>query len=202
MTLPLKLIVGLGNPGEQYRETRHNAGVWFVTRFAELHDATFKEEKKFFGRMATAAVDGRELRLLIPSTWMNESGRCVGIVANFYKIAPEEILIAHDELDLPIGIVRFKQGGGLAGHKGLRDIAAALGGSQAFNRLRIGVGHPGHKSAVTGHVLGRASKQDKAVIDQCIDEALRYMSLAIEGEWEHAMNRLNGFNAFEGEEDD
>ena len=195
MSPPLRLIVGLGNPGEQYRDTRHNAGAWFVSRFAELHRATFKDEKKFFGRTTTAMVDGRELRLLIPTTYMNESGKCVGAFANFFKIVPEEMLIAHDELDLPTGVVRFKQGGGLAGHNGLRSISAALGGSTAFNRLRIGVGHPGHKTAVTGHVLGRASKDDKSLMDECIDEAIRFMPLAISGEWEKAMNGLNGFNA-------
>lgn len=195
MGQPLRLIVGLGNPGEQYKDTRHNVGAWFVSRLADLLGASLKEEKKFFGRTAAATVDALELRLLIPSTYMNESGRCVGAVANYYRIAPEQILIAHDELDLPIGGVRFKCGGGLAGHNGLRDIAAALGGDQAFNRLRIGVGHPGHKTEVTGHVLGRASRDDKALIDQAIDEAIRFMPLAVAGEWENAMNGLNGFNA-------
>lgn len=195
MSHPLRLIVGLGNPGAQYADTRHNAGVWCVTRFADQHAATFKDERKFFGKTATAFVNGRELRLLVPTTYMNESGRAVAAIARFYKIEPEEMLIMHDELDLPIGVVRFKQGGGLAGHNGLRDISAALGGSQAFGRLRIGVGHPGDKTRVTGHVLGKASANDRALIDACIDEALRYIDLAIEGEWELAMNRLNGFDA-------
>ncbi|HKI73161.1 MAG TPA: aminoacyl-tRNA hydrolase, partial [Pseudomonadales bacterium] len=179
MSHPLRLIVGLGNPGDQYRETRHNAGAWFVGRYAESLGAAFKDEKKFFGRMATATIEGREVRFLLPSTYMNESGKSVGAVANFFKMAPEEILIAHDELDLAIGIVRFKPGGGLAGHNGLRDISASLGGSQAFNRLRIGVGHPGDKSAVIGHVLSKASREDKTIIDACIDEAMRYMPIAV-----------------------
>jgi len=195
MGKPLKLIVGLGNPGERYSDTRHNAGIWFVTRFAERHEAEFREERKFFGSVATTVAEGQELRLLIPGTYMNESGRSVGAIARFFKIEPEEMLIVHDELDLDIGVVRFKQGGGLAGHNGLRDIAAALGGSQAFNRLRIGVGHPGDKTRVTGHVLGKATAEDKQLIERCIDEALRFMPLAIRGEWEQAMNNLNGFRA-------
>lgn len=201
MSQSLRLIVGLGNPGNEYRDTRHNAGAWFVSRFAEIHGAVFKEERKFFGRIAVATAEGQELRLLLPSTYMNESGKSVGAVAHFFKIAPEEILIVHDELDLATGVIRFKQGGGLAGHNGLRDIAAALGGSQAFNRLRIGVGHPGHKGAVTGHVLGRASQADRTLIETCIEEAMRYMPLAIAGEWEKAMNSLNGFDAREGEDE-
>jgi len=131
--------------------------------------------------------------LLIPSTYMNESGKSVGSLASFFKISADRILIAHDELDLGIGIIRFKQGGGLAGHNGLRDIASSLGGNQDFNRLRIGVGHPGTKSQVTGHVLGKASAEDKDVIGQCIDEAFECMPLAIKGGWEKAMNRLHNF---------
>lgn len=195
MSHPLRLVVGLGNPGDQYRDTRHNAGAWFVSRYAGICGASFKDERKFFGRSAIVTAEGRELRLLVPTTYMNESGRCVGAVARFYRIAPQEILIAHDELDLPTGVARFKAGGGLAGHNGLRDITAALGGDQSFNRLRIGVGHPGHQAGVIGHVLSKASREDKALIDACIDEAIRFMPLAIEGEWEKAMNGLNGFDA-------
>lgn len=201
MSRPLKLIVGIGNPGDRYAETRHNVGVWFVDRLARDLGATLREDRKFFGRAATATFEGVELRLLIPSTYMNESGRSVAAISRFYKIEPDEILIAHDELDLPIGVIRFKAGGGLAGHNGLRDISAALGGAQAFNRLRIGVGHPGDKSRVTGHVLGRASSTDKSLIDACIDEALRYLPHAIHGDMDRAMNELNGFNAGEDEDD-
>lgn len=193
MSQPLKLIVGVGNPGSQYAETRHNAGVWLVERLASQLGAVFKEEKKFFGRVATTQAEGRELRLLVPTTYMNESGKSVGALARFYKYEPGEILIVHDELDLPIGVVRYKEGGGLAGHNGLRDIASALGGSQDFNRIRIGVGHPGDKSEVTGHVLGKASAVDKDAISQCIDEALRNLPLALEGNIEQAMNNVNGF---------
>ena len=193
MSSNLKLIVGLGNPGEQYARTRHNAGVWFVSRFADQQGATFKEEKKFFGRTATTLFESQEIRLLLPTTYMNESGKSVRALAHFFKIPPEQILIVHDELDLPTGVIRFKQGGGLAGHNGLRDITQRLGGNQDFNRLRIGVGHPGQKSDVTGHVLGTVSKKDESTIYQCIDEALRLMPLVVNGEWQKAMNELNGF---------
>jgi len=193
MSSNLKLIVGLGNPGEQYARTRHNAGVWFVSRFADQQGATFKEEKKFFGRTATTLFESQEMRLLLPTTYMNESGKSVRALAHFFKIPPEQILIVHDELDLPTGVIRFKQGGGLAGHNGLRDITQRLGGNQDFSRLRIGVGHPGQKSDVTGHVLGTVSKKDESTIYQCIDEALRLMPLVVNGEWQKAMNELNGF---------
>jgi PTH1 family peptidyl-tRNA hydrolase len=193
MSSNLKLIVGLGNPGEQYARTRHNAGVWFVSRFADQKGATFKEEKKFFGRTATTLFESQEMRLLLPTTYMNESGKSVRALAHFFKIPPEQILIVHDELDLPTGVIRFKQGGGLAGHNGLRDITQRLGGNQDFNRLRIGVGHPGQKSDVTGHVLGTVSKKYESTIYQCIDEALRLMPLVVNGEWQKAMNELNGF---------
>lgn len=192
MSLPLKLIVGIGNPGEQYARTRHNVGVWFVSRFADQQGVTFSEQKKFFGRIGSFFSSGQEIRLLLPNTYMNESGKSVGAVANFYKIEPEEILVVHDELDLATGLIRFKQGGGLAGHNGLRDITKRLAGSQDYNRLRIGVGHPGDKADVTGHVLGKVSAKDELVINECIAEALRVMPTAIVGEWENAMNQLNG----------
>ncbi len=193
MGLFTKLIVGLGNPGEQYARTRHNAGVWFVSRFADQQGAIFKDEKKFFGRSTVAQYESREIRLLLPGTYMNESGKAVGTLANFFKIPAKQILIVHDELDLPIGVIRFKQGGGLAGHNGLRDIARCLGGNQDFGRLRIGVGHPGVKSEVTGHVLGKVSANDESVIYRCIDEALSVLPLAVKGEWQQAMTDLNGF---------
>lgn len=193
MGSPLKLIVGLGNPGEKYADTRHNAGAWFVARLAGEYGASFKPEKKFFGDVAVARPAGQEIRLMLPSTYMNESGKAVGAIARFFKIDPTEMLIAHDELDLDMGVIRFKSGGGLAGHNGLRDISAALGGSQDFARLRIGVGHPGNRTQVTGHVLGKTPKADRERIDACIDEAVRHMPDALAGEWEHAMNALNGF---------
>jgi peptidyl-tRNA hydrolase, PTH1 family len=193
MKVPLKLIVGIGNPGEQYADTRHNAGIWFVERLAQQLGGSFREERKFFGRVTNVNFEGQELRLLIPATYMNESGKSVSALANYFKIPANQILIAHDELDFAIGTIRFKQGGGLAGHNGLRDISRCLGGDQDFNRLRIGVGHPGSKEQVTGHVLGRATIKDKEMIGECIDEALACMPLVFTGEWERAMNRLHNF---------
>jgi PTH1 family peptidyl-tRNA hydrolase len=195
MSTPLRLIVGIGNPGEQYARTRHNAGVWFVSALAERLGEKFKEEKKFFGRVAVAHFEQQEIRLLLPNTYMNESGKAVGAIAYFYKIEPEQIMIAHDEIDLPAGAIRFKQGGGLAGHNGLRDITRALGGSQDYKRLRIGVGHPGTKNGVKGHVLKTVSRTDEDVINRCLDEALYFTPVAVKGDWELAMNGLNGFIA-------
>ncbi len=188
---PLDLIVGIGNPGRDYQDTRHNVGVWFVEALARRENAVFKAEKKFFGRVASVYLEGRDVRLLIPDTYMNESGKSVAALVNFYKIPLEAVLVAHDELDFPIGKVRFKQDGGLAGHNGLRDISRSLGGAREFNRLRIGVGHPGDKDGVTGHVLGKASASEKELIDQCIDESLRALPYAIKGDWQLAMQQLH-----------
>ncbi len=198
MSTPVRLLVGLGNPGTQYADTRHNAGIWFVERFVEQNGGVFREERKFFGRVTDVSYQNHALKVLIPTTYMNESGKSVGACANFFRIPANRILVAHDELDLAIGIIRFKQGGGLAGHNGLRDIARCLGGNQDFNRLRIGVGHPGSKHDVTGHVLGKASREDKEIIDRCIDEALACMPLAVEGQWDKAMNRLHNFRVENG----
>ncbi len=195
MGTPLKLIAGLGNPGTQYADTRHNAGAWFVARLAQSHGASFRDEKKFFGQMTVIRAGDQEIRLLLPSTYMNESGKSVAALAQFFKIAPEEMMIAHDELDLEAGIVRFKFDGGLAGHNGLRDISASLGNSQQFGRLRIGVGHPGGKKEVVGHVLGRTPAVEREMIEDCIDEAMRHLPLALTGNWDEAMNALNGYRA-------
>lgn len=188
---PLDLIVGIGNPGKDYADTRHNAGVWFVDLLASQHGASFKSEKKFHGRVASVSIAGREVRLLVPDTYMNESGKSVGALANFYKIAPQAILVAHDEIDFETGKVRFRQAGGLAGHNGLRSISKSLAGTTGFNRLRIGVGHPGEKSGVTGHVLGKVSKTDRQMIDTCIDESLRALPWAVTGDWQGAMQTLH-----------
>jgi PTH1 family peptidyl-tRNA hydrolase len=189
--IPLDLIVGIGNPGADYARTRHNAGVWFVECLAEKYGATFKQEKKFFGRVALARVNGRDIRLLLPDTYMNESGKSVGALVNFYKLEPESVLVAHDEIDFPVGKIRYKQGGGLAGHNGLRDISRSLAGSTEFNRLRIGVGHPGEKGGVTGHVLGSVGKKDREMIDTCINLALSALPTAVSGDWQGAMHRLH-----------
>ena len=195
MSAPLSLIVGVGNPGAQYAETRHNVGIWFVEKLARESGATFREEKKFFGRLCSIEYQGHELKLLIPATYMNESGKSVGPLVHFFKIPHQRILVAHDELDLSTGVIRIKQSGGLAGHNGLRDISRCLGGSQEYNRLRIGVGHPGGKEAVTGHVLGKASPEDRQIIDACIDAALSVTPLMVTGEWQKAMLQLHSFSA-------
>lgn len=189
--LPLRMIAGIGNPGAEYANTRHNAGVWFVERLAEKFGAPFKPERKFFGRTTLIKVNGIEVRLLVPNTYMNESGKSVGALASFFKIAPPEMLIAHDEIDFPSGKIRFKQEGGLAGHNGLRDISSRLAGAKDFNRLRIGVGHPGDRSGVTGHVLGKVSKDDRQLIDHCIEDAIATITGAVTGDWQLAMQQLH-----------
>jgi PTH1 family peptidyl-tRNA hydrolase len=189
--LPLKLIAGIGNPGSEYTNTRHNAGVWFVERLAEKFDTSFKSEKKFLGRMSSVFIDGLEVRLLIPDTYMNESGRSVAALAKFFKIEPTTILVAHDEIDFPSGKIRFKQDGGLAGHNGLRDISSRLAGATNFNRLRIGVGHPGDRGGVTSHVLGKVSRKDRDLIDNCIEDAIDATPCAVAGDWQSAMQQLH-----------
>ncbi|MGV0034411.1 MAG: aminoacyl-tRNA hydrolase [Candidatus Azotimanducaceae bacterium WSBS_2022_MAG_OTU7] len=190
-TRPLKLIAGIGNPGADYANTRHNAGVWFVERLAQKFGASFKPEKKFFGRTSLISVGGTQVLLLIPDTYMNESGKSVAALANFFKIEPPEILVAHDEIDFPSGKIRFKQAGGLAGHNGLRDISSRLAGATGFNRLRIGVGHPGDRGGVTGHVLGKVSKKDRELIGNCIEDAIAAMPSAVTGDWQLAMQQLH-----------
>ncbi|WP_116368535.1 aminoacyl-tRNA hydrolase [Parahaliea mediterranea] len=195
MTANIQLIAGLGNPGSDYRGTRHNAGADFVEALARSCGATLQSEGKFFGLTARIRLAGHDLRLLIPTTFMNRSGQAVAAMATFYKIAPQQILVAHDELDIPAGQARFKQGGGHGGHNGLRDIVPALGNSKDFHRLRIGIGHPGHASKVTGYVLGRPSADERTRIDLSIDEALAALPLLLDGDGTRAMTRLHSFNA-------
>lgn len=186
----IKLIVGLGNPGAEYANTRHNVGAWFVDAIAAAHNATFKKEKKFFGDLAKVNFASDECYLLKPATFMNDSGQSVQAIAHFYKIKPEEILVAHDEIDFPIGQVRIKKGGGHGGHNGLRDIMERLSTADFF-RLRIGVSHPGHKDRVSSHVLGAPSKKDKAAIDDSIIEALRILPDLVAGETDKVMRELH-----------
>ncbi len=187
----IRLIVGLGNPGQAYEGTRHNAGAFFIAELARRAGATLSTEAKFFGQMARITLADRDLRLLVPSTFMNESGKSVAAAANFFRIPPDEILIAHDELDIPPGQARFKQGGGHGGHNGLRDIIPALGGKQDFHRLRIGIGHPGHASKVSGYVLAKPSVGDRQAIDKIIDEAVDALPLLLSGDAVKAMTRLH-----------
>jgi PTH1 family peptidyl-tRNA hydrolase len=189
------MIVGLGNPGPEYQRTRHNAGEWYVEELARCHGATLTAESKFFGRTAQIQLNGETVRLLVPSTFMNRSGQAVGALANFYRIAPEQILVAHDEMDISPGIAKFKQGGGHGGHNGLKDIIARLANNKNFHRLRIGIGHPGDKNLVTGYVLGKAPSKEQEQIDQAIDEAVRCTDILIKDGIIKAMNRLHGFKA-------
>jgi PTH1 family peptidyl-tRNA hydrolase len=195
LTVQIKLIVGLGNPGSEYRGTRHNAGADFVDQLARQCATSLQVEAKFFGLSTRVNYDGHDLRLLIPTTFMNRSGQAVSAIARFYKIEPQEILIAHDELDIPAGTAKFKRGGGHGGHNGLRDIVPALGNDKNFMRLRIGIGHPGHASKVTGYVLGAPSQVDRSRIDLCIEEAIYALPLLLAGDETKAMTRLHSFSA-------
>lgn len=191
----LRLIVGLANPGPQYADTRHNAGAWFVERLAQQLGVALVADSKSFGLLARCSVAGQDVRLLIPTTFMNRSGQAIGTVAGFYKISPAEILVAHDELDLLPGQIRLKTGGGHGGHNGLRDTIACLGNQNTFHRLRIGIGHPGDKSQVSNFVLGKAPGVESALTDLAIDEALRHREALIQGDLARVMNKLNGFVA-------
>lgn len=186
----IELIVGLGNPGAKYESTRHNVGFWFVDRLAQSKGARLRHETKFHGELGKLNIDGEPFWLLKPSTFMNNSGQAVAALANFYKIAPQQILVVHDELDIPPGALRLKEGGGHGGHNGLRDIVARLG-SREFVRLRIGIGHPGSSRDVTNYVLGKPSPDDRGFVDQAIDEALANLPLVITGELQKAMNHLH-----------
>ena len=195
MTHQIKLIVGLGNPGKEYASTRHNAGAIFVEALANQALQTLKPEGKFQGLYTKATISGQDIHLLIPTTFMNRSGQAVQAIAQFFKIQPEEILVAHDELDIPMGTMKLKKGGGHGGQNGLRDIITKLGGNKEFSRLRIGIGHPGHASKVTGHVLGKLGKKETEQIEAVINEAIRYLPEIISGDTAKAMNALHSFKA-------
>ena len=191
MDTPVELIVGLGNPGPNYERTRHNAGADLVLELAKSLHVELKHESKFFGDTARVTLDGNDVRLLIPCTFMNLSGKSVNALAKFYQIAPEAILVVHDELDKPPGEARFKKGGGHGGHNGLRDTIKCLGNNKEFARLRIGIGHPGNAKQVADYVLKKASPNDQQLIINSIDDALRALPLAVAGEWEKAMLKLH-----------
>jgi PTH1 family peptidyl-tRNA hydrolase len=186
----IQLIVGLGNPGQQYERTRHNAGFWFIDAIARTHGINLKSENKFHGEVGKGRIDGEEVWLLKPMTFMNKSGQGIAALARFYKIDAENILIAHDELDLAPGTVRLKKGGGHGGHNGLRDTVAQLG-TKEFQRLRLGIGHPGHASQVSGYVLSKAPAIDQALTEGAIDKALDSLSLIVSGDLQKAMNQLH-----------
>lgn len=185
--MSIKLIVGLCNPGSAYEKTRHNAGEWFIHALAEHHNVSFKLEKKFFGHVASI----ENIIILLPNTFMNLSGQAVQAVMNFYKFSAENILVVHDELDLPPGIAKLKvNGGGHGGHNGLRDIINRLG-TKSFQRLRIGIGHPGHKDLVLNYVLGKPSNSDKLSILNAIDRAVDIMPFLVSGNTAKAMHQLH-----------
>ena len=189
----LKAIIGLGNPGADYDATRHNAGAWLVESLARDHQVALRPERKFQGLYAKITLAGQDLHLLYPQTFMNKSGSSVAALAKFFKLAPEELLVAHDELDIAPGTARYKQGGGHGGHNGLRDIIASLGNARDFHRLRIGIGHPGEARQVVNYVLGRPGKAERAAIDAALDEIERTLPDAVKGDWPRAMNRLHSF---------
>lgn len=189
----IKLIVGLANPGNEYAATRHNAGAWFVDLLAERYHQSLKNEAKFFGYTARINIGGHDVRLLVPTTFMNLSGKAVQALATFYQIKPEEILVAHDELDLNPGIAKFKFGGSHGGHNGLKDIASKLGNNLNFYRLRIGIGHPGDKNKVVGYVLNKPPKPEQELIDKAIEESVRSVEILLSDGIESAMNHLHAF---------
>lgn len=186
----IRLIVGLANPGKQYADTRHNVGAWFLHQLARHSHVSLSPETKFHGLVANANISGVQCRLLEPTTYMNDSGRAVRSIMQFYKLTAAEVLVVHDELDFEPGIIRLKKGGGHGGHNGLRDIVNCLG-SPDFYRLRIGIGHPGSRHKVTGYVLGAPSQSDKIVIERSIDEGLHIMGDLLSGEFERAMHYLH-----------
>lgn len=191
--MAIQLIAGLGNPGREYEETRHNAGAWLVEELARQSGVALSGESRFNARTAKIRLGDSDIRLLIPSVYMNLSGQAVGTIINFFKIPLDEVLIVHDELDIEPGVARLKTGGGIGGHNGLRDIVKALGNQKDFHRLRIGIGHPGHASKVSGYVLNKPSTDDRERIMAAIDESLRVLPDVISGDMSKAMNRLHTF---------
>lgn len=191
----VQLIVGLGNPGPEYDQTRHNAGALFVERLAAAKGANLSVDRKYFGLVGKFRHQDEDVRLLIPTTYMNRSGQAVAALAGFYRIPPETILVAHDELDMPPGVAKLKQGGGHGGHNGLRDIIARLANQNNFYRLRLGIGHPGHSSQVTGYVLGRAPQAEREKLDASIDFALDALPEILAGDWTKAMQKLHSQKA-------
>lgn len=191
-SLPIRLIVGLGNPGQQYEATRHNAGFWLADHYADDLKTQFTLESDFFGHLARARFDGAAVYLLKPATYMNRSGQSVGAVARFFKIEPQEVLVLHDELDLQPGDVKLKKGGGHAGHNGLRDIQAALG-TPDYWRLRLGIGHPrgrGLAQGVADYVLSMPSREDMPLIDNEINSARQILKPLLEGDFAAASRQL------------
>lgn len=190
MSQPIQLIVGLGNPGEKYEKTRHNAGAWFVEQIADLASCALRPEAKFQGRHAAASIFAHDCQLLIPTTYMNRSGLSVQAACKYYKIPPQALLVVHDEIDLPPGVARLKFDGGAGGHNGLKDLIDQLQTKQ-FHRLRIGVGHPGHSEDVADYVLSTPSKADRQLIATALQRSQEVLALILEGEFQKAMQQLH-----------
>ncbi|HEY5602429.1 MAG TPA: aminoacyl-tRNA hydrolase [Gammaproteobacteria bacterium] len=186
----IELIAGLGNPGAKYEGTRHNVGFWFVEQIARSKGCAFHHDNKFQGEVGKISLGERVIWLIKPMTYMNHSGQAVSALANYYKVAVENILVAHDELDLPPGVLRLKQGGGHGGHNGLRDMIAHFN-SNEFMRLRIGIGHPGASSEVTNYVLGPPSGAEKNLMLDAINDTLVVLPQIVDGEYQKAMTHLH-----------
>jgi len=187
----VQLIVGLGNPGLQYEQTRHNAGANFIHALLEYYPADLKFEGKFYGSTAHIKIENQYLRLLIPNTFMNLSGKSIAAMAGFYQINPDNILVVHDDIDLDPGILKFKIGGGHGGHNGLKDTIKSLGNNNNFARLRIGVGHPGQANEVVDFVLKKAPQKEQKLIDKSIINSIGVIPIAISGSWDQAMKDLH-----------
>ncbi len=187
----VQLIVGLGNPGQQYEQTRHNAGASLISILSQQYVSDLKLEERFFGFIARVKIDIQDVRLLIPNTYMNLSGKSIAAFAKFYQISPENILIVHDDIDLAPGISKYKIGGGHGGHNGLKDTIRALGNNSNFARLRIGVGHPGESDEVVNFVLKKASQNEQRLINESIINCISTIPLAVTGKWNEAMKDLH-----------
>jgi PTH1 family peptidyl-tRNA hydrolase len=185
----VRAIVGLGNPGAEYEYTRHNAGFWFVDQLAEAYRANYRAEPKFHGALAKVRIAGHDVLLLKPGTFMNRSGQAIQALAAFYKFKPEEILVAHDELDLPAGVARLKRGGGHGGHNGLRSVHQHLG--ENYARLRLGIAHPGTKDLVLDYVLGRPSQADLRLIEDALSRSQAAVETLLAQGWDKAAQQLH-----------
>lgn len=188
--MAIRLIAGLGNPGREHERDRHNAGFWLVEKLADMHGVSLKMDPRYHGLVGKIVTPGLEAWLLMPQTYMNLSGKAVGALSRFYKIAQEEVLAVHDELDLLPGVAKLKLGGGVAGHNGLKDISAALGGP-GFWRLRLGIGHPGVRDRVADYVLSRPAPAEREALDQAISRSLDVFPLIAAGQMEAAMLKLH-----------
>ena len=188
--MPIQLIVGLANPGKEYASTRHNAGAWWVQALCEQNHITLQAQSKLQATVAQGNLNQHKFRCAIPTTFMNHTGTAVAKIAQYFNIPAEEILIVHDELDFPAGIIRLKSGGGHGGHNGLRDIVPQLG-SEKFHRLRIGIGHPGNKDQVADYVLSNPSKHDQKLIEAAIQNSLNLLPAILNSDWPTVMNQLH-----------